>query len=118
MRKPQTCSKNHTATKRVGERYKGDKSLDTTYPVVPLSDICEINAENKNPTLAFGDDEFIYIDISSVENGTGKVDFSNKIKGIDAPSRAKRAVRKGDILFSTVRPNLKAYRQSFCTNQK
>ena len=93
----------------VGERYKVDKSLDTTYPVVPLSDICEINAENKNPTLAFGDDEFIYIDISSVENGTGKVDFSNKIKGTDAPSRAKRAVKKGDILFSTVRPNLKAY---------
>lgn len=93
----------------VGERYKVDKSLDSTYPVVPLSDICEINAENKNPTLAFGDDEFIYIDISSVENGTGKVDFSNKIKGTDAPSRAKRAVKKGDILFSTVRPNLKAY---------
>lgn len=93
----------------VGERYKVDKSLDTSYPVVPLSDICEINAENKNPALAFGDDEFIYIDISSVENGTGKVDFSNKIKGTDAPSRAKRAVKKGDILFSTVRPNLKAY---------
>lgn len=90
----------------VGERYKVDKSLDTSYPVVPLSDICEINAENKNPALAFGDDEFIYIDISSVENGTGKVDFSNKIKGTDAPSRAKRAVKKGDILFSTVRPNL------------
>ena len=82
----------------VGERYKVDKSLDTSYPVVPLSDICEINAENN-----------IYIDISSVENGTGKVDFSNKIKGTDAPSRAKRAVKKGDILFSTVRPNLKAY---------
>lgn len=93
----------------VGERYKIDKPLATTYPVVPLSDICEINAENKNPALAFGDDEFIYIDISSVENGTGKIDFSNKIKGSDAPSRAKRAVKKGDILFSTVRPNLKAY---------
>lgn len=93
----------------VGERYKIDKPLATTYPVVPLSDICEINAENKNPALAFGDDEFIYIDISSVENGTGKIDFSNKIKGSDASSRAKRAVKKGDILFSTVRPNLKAY---------
>lgn len=93
----------------VGERYKIDKPLATIYPVVPLSDICEINAENKNPALAFGDDEFIYIDISSVENGTGKIDFSNKIKGSDAPSRAKRAVKKGDILFSTVRPNLKAY---------
>ena len=93
----------------VGERYKIDKLLDTSYPVVPLSDICEINAENKNPALAFGDDEFIYIDISSVENGTGKIDFSNKIKGSDAPGRAKRAVKKGDILFSTVRPNLKAY---------
>lgn len=93
----------------VGERYKIDKPLATIYPVVPLSDICEINAENKNPALAFGDDEFIYIDISSVENSTGKIDFSNKIKGSDAPSRAKRAVKKGDILFSTVRPNLKAY---------
>ena len=93
----------------VGERYKIDKPLATIYPVVPLSDICEINAENKNPALAFGDDEFIYIDISSVENGTGKIDFSNKIKRSDAPSRAKRAVKKGDILFSTVRPNLKAY---------
>ena len=93
----------------VGERYKIDKPLATIYPVVPLSDICEINAENKNPALAFGDDEFIYIDISYVENGTGKIDFSNKIKGSDAPSRAKRAVKKGDILFSTVRPNLKAY---------
>lgn len=93
----------------VGERYKIDKPLATIYPVVPLSDICEINAENKNPALAFGDDEFIYIDISSVENGTGKIDFSNKIKGSDAPSRAKRAVKKGDIIFSTVRPNLKAY---------
>lgn len=93
----------------VGERYKIDKPLATIYPVVPLSNICEINAENKNPALAFGDDEFIYIDISSVENGTGKIDFSNKIKGSDAPSRAKRAVKKGDILFSTVRPNLKAY---------
>ena len=93
----------------VGERYKIDKPLATIYPVVPLSDICEINAENKNPALAFGDDEFIYIDISSVENGTGKIDFSNKIKGSDTPSRAKRAVKKGDILFSTVRPNLKAY---------
>lgn len=93
----------------VGERYKIGKPLDTSYPVVSLSDICEINAENKNPALAFGNDEFIYIDISSVENDTGKIDFSNKIKGIDAPSRAKRAVKKGDILFSTVRPNLKAY---------
>ena len=64
----------------------------------------------KNPALAFGDDEFIYIDISSVENGTGKIDFSNKIKGSNAPSRAKRAVKKGDILFFNCSPpNLKAY---------
>lgn len=68
-----------------------------------------VNLIKKSLTTRFGDDEFIYIDISSVENGTGKVDFSNKIKGTDAPSRAKRAVKKGDILFSTVRPNLKAY---------
>ncbi|MGV4530575.1 restriction endonuclease subunit S, partial [Ornithobacterium rhinotracheale] len=35
--------------------------------------------------------------------------YPNKIKLSDAPSRARRIARKGNILFSTVRPNLKNF---------
>ena len=45
-----------------------------------------------------------YIDISSV--GVGQIESPPQmIKVSDAPSRAKRLVRKGDTVLSTVRPN-------------
>lgn len=77
--------------------------------IVKLSDICEINRFSVNPEREYGEESFTYIDISSVTSGTGKVDTSQKIKGKDAPSRARRGMNKGDILMSTVRPNLKAF---------
>ncbi len=48
-----------------------------------------------------------YIDISSVDNGTNTVTGTTEYTFKDAPSRAQQCVRKGDILVSTVRPNLK-----------
>lgn len=52
--------------------------------------------------------EFQYISLSDVNSG-----LINKnlplIKFSDAPSRARRKIRKGDVLFSTVRPNLEGY---------
>ena len=80
-----------------------------TYPLVTLKDICEINPETAVPTELFGDTEFTYIDISSVENGSGKIDYSNKLSTKDAPSRARRLIKENDVLLSTVRPNLKAF---------
>ncbi len=77
--------------------------------MVKLSEVCEVNKETADPVKLFGNSEFVYIDISSVENGTGFVDLTNKIKTTQAPSRARRLVRQNDILLSTVRPNLKAY---------
>lgn len=77
--------------------------------IVKLSDICEINRLSVNPEREYGEETFTYIDISSVSSGTGKIDTSKKIKGCDAPSRARRGISKGDILMSTVRPNLKAF---------
>lgn len=93
----------------VGDRYKDAVAVNSDYPMVRLKDICEINRDTINPIEDFGDKEFIYLDISSVENGTGKIEYSNFITGIDAPSRARRKVENGDIILSTVRPNLKAY---------
>lgn len=80
-----------------------------TSNIVKLSDICDINRLSVNPKQEYGEEAFTYIDISSVSSGTGKIDISQKIRGCDAPSRARRGISKGDILMSTVRPNLKAF---------
>ncbi len=53
------------------------------------------------------DSKIRYIDISSVDNGTNTVTGVTEYIFKDAPSRAQQCVRKGDILVSTVRPNLK-----------
>ena len=50
--------------------------------------------------------EFDYIDVSSVSNQTFRIEETQRLKGKDAPSRARRRVRANDILFATVRPTL------------
>jgi type I restriction enzyme M protein len=77
--------------------------------IVKLSDICEINPESGLPSELFGDTDFTYVDISSVDNGTGHINYENIITTKEAPSRARRIVRKYDVILSTVRPNLKAF---------
>lgn len=56
----------------------------------------------------FGDtDPIRYIDISSIDNSMGEVmGFTEYVFG-EAPSRAQQCIGGGDILVSTVRPNLK-----------
>jgi len=51
--------------------------------------------------------EINYVDISSVT--TGKIDETKSIAYLDAPSRARRIVKHGDIIWSTVRPNRKSF---------
>ena len=74
---------------------------------VRLNEICEINrrtlSERTDPAY-----EFFYLDISSVSKGSVAPPAS-KIRFKDAPSRARRIVRKNDILMSTVRPTLQAF---------
>ena len=55
---------------------------------------------------------FHYIDISAAAEGRlsiprGTIEFA------EAPSRARRIVRNGDVIISTVRPNLKAF--AYCS---
>lgn len=77
--------------------------------MVKLSEVCEINRKSAEPIKLFGKSEFVYVDISSVENGTGFVSFENKVLSENAPSRARRVIKDDDVLLSTVRPNLKAF---------
>lgn len=74
-----------------------------------LSDICDFNVgtlKPGNPREAIR-----YIDISCVEAGvvTGEIEAL----WADAPSRARRRVSDGDVIFSTVRPARMAYSVMF-----
>ncbi len=48
-----------------------------------------------------------YVDIASVS--TNSIDAVTKIPFAEAPSRARRIVREGDTIWSTVRPNRKSF---------
>jgi type I restriction enzyme M protein len=92
-----------------GERHRERIPVITKWPMVSLGEVCAINPDSVDPVMIYGEHDFVYVDISSVENGTGKIHYSNRIKGVDAPSRAKRITLNGDVLLSTVRPNLRAF---------
>ena len=95
--------------RQVVENYKPRIKVDPGWPMVELGEIVKINNKSISPAEKYGEKEFIYIDISSVGNGTGTISFEKKIKGNDAPSRARRSIKFNDVLLSTVRPNLKAF---------
>jgi restriction endonuclease S subunit len=59
-----------------------------------------------NP-LQFPEVEFDYIDVSSVSNTTFQIEETQRLKGKDAPSRARRLVKTNDVIFATVRPTLR-----------
>ncbi len=92
------------------DRYRVNENVRrSNFEMVRLGDVCEINPDTVNPNDVYGENDFIYLDISSVENGTGKYSLNNFVKGKEAASRARRKVIDGDVLLSTVRPNLKAF---------
>lgn len=75
------------------------------WEVVKLSDIAEINAKSLSKKNA--SDTINYIDISSVS--TGSIDKVEELVFSEAPSRARRIVQHGDVIWATVRPNRKSY---------
>ncbi|WED65103.1 restriction endonuclease subunit S [Synoicihabitans lomoniglobus] len=53
-------------------------------------------------------EEFVYVDIGSVNRETKTVRGASKIAGSNAPSRARKVIRTGDVVVSMTRPNLNA----------
>jgi type I restriction enzyme S subunit len=62
--------------------------------------------ETINPTQN-PDKEFIYIDVSSVNNQNFSIENASSLKGKDAPSRARKLVKANDVIFATIRPTLR-----------
>jgi type I restriction enzyme, S subunit len=69
-----------------------------------LSHLVKFSSETWNQKDYFKDD-FPYIEISEINLSKGIISNVNQVKILEAPSRAKMIVRKGDIIISTTRPN-------------
>ena len=79
-------------------RFKDDNGAD--YPdwkIGELKQFCQVNPKAENLP-----DEFIYIDLESVESG--QLLKENLVFIEDAPSRAQRLLQVNDVLFQMVRP--------------
>lgn len=72
--------------------------------LTPIGDLVE-PVGTWNPA-SLPDDDFTYIDLSSVSQATKRIVSASRVVGAEAPSRARQIIGLGDILVSTVRPNL------------
>ena len=63
---------------------------------------------NATCTVRFARESILYLDLTSVIE-PGILAPPKKLAAKEAPSRARRQVRPGDILVSTVRPNLRGF---------
>ena len=98
-----------SGAKKIIANYNPHLNFPRDCKTVKLIEVCSINEISINPEQEYGESDFVYIDISSVDSRTGMIDRTQKIKGTNAPSRARRGLSNGDVLLSTVRPNLKAF---------
>jgi type I restriction enzyme S subunit len=69
---------------------------------------CILPVDTWNPSRADPSGEFTYVDLGSIDQSSKIIISSSVIKCADAPSRARQRLRYGDVLVSTVRPNLNA----------
>ncbi len=75
------------------------------WKALPLSEVAAVNPEQitpRNPPASIN-----YIDIASVSPGS--IDAVVPMDFSDAPGRARRIVRHGDVIWSTVRPNRRSF---------
>lgn len=69
-----------------------------------ISDI-SMKGEQRKPS---DEETFIYVDIGSINRDLKCIESPQHLTGKDAPSRARKVIRSGDILVSLTRPNLNA----------
>jgi len=85
--------------------FDDENGLPDGWNLLYVKDVANVNEATIDKKYKF--EKIEYIDIASVENRQ-IIEFQNHTLS-DAPSRAKRIVKRNDILISTVRPNLKHF---------
>ena len=80
--------------------------IPSNYQLIPLKYMAKYNSETLTESTALNY-EFDYVDIGSVTYGKG-IERYQHMQFKDAPSRARRIVKKKDVILSTVRTYLRA----------
>lgn len=80
----------------------------TDLAAVSLAELADVNPESLASGTP-GDTRFRYVDLGAADRG--RIDWSSvrEYEFAGAPSRARRVVRTGDVLFGTVRPGLQSH---------
>ena len=88
------------------KQVSGLGTIPASWKAIRLGNVVDINRDSWLP----GDEEEIiyYLDLTAVF-APGLVAEPREIGSAEAPSRARRRVQSGDILVSTVRPNLRGF---------
>jgi len=79
---------------------------NTCWPLKPLGSVCatsEMIDPARNPTL-----KFKYVDIAAISSATLSITGHKVYSGPNAPSRARKLIRTGDVLVATTRPYLRS----------
>ena len=79
--------------------------VDSKWPVARLKDVTA-DVPSWDPSTK-PHDFFTYVDISSIDNQKWEIVSPKRLLGSDAPSRARRPIINGDVLFSNVRTYLR-----------
>ncbi len=94
------------------EHCEGSPSLPVKAPVLPkdwryvqLRSICQ-KAHIWNPVHAKRE-RFRYVDVSAVSNEYFSITGAQEVIAASAPSRARKIIKAGDVIYATVRPSLK-----------
>lgn len=69
-----------------------------------LNDVL-LKTENVNPNSQ-PENNFHYVDVSSVSREKLVITEAQKLKGAEAPSRARKLIKTNDVIFATIRPTL------------
>lgn len=91
----------------IGYRSTPLGTIPNDWEIVRFIDVADIDKESLNGDTP-KDYSFDYISLSDVDCDDFKIETTRQVFAT-APSRARRIVKKGDILMATVRPNLQGF---------
>lgn len=72
-----------------------------------LGELCQKSVISVDPRRE-PDSEFVYVDISAIDNSSKRIVKPQRVMGKNASVRARQVIHARDVLVSTTRPNLNA----------
>lgn len=101
-----SLSESFVKSKRLDAEYyqdKYDQILDELKSTVTLSEICHIHTKNFTP---IGKDLYKYIELADISNSDGEICEPKQYYGKDLPNRARRKIKKDQVLVSSIEGSL------------